>query len=290
MFSSTAKPPAHPSVYGFPNRPLQLARRPAVVRPMVLRLLLSVLLLGMGVFAAWTQLPGIVKDFGLRGKGAIASDVRIIEGKCKSHKAILTDCSGTLSFRTLPEHGGQQIRTKLDFLMTFDLDQDADLFIRYDPANPDRNSASWAQNHLWNRVYTVLVMAGLMLAVGAATVYSAFTPLRQARALRASLAAPRPVAVRLSNLRRDGKKIVAAVHWWHGGKERKADQPFRADEEPLFLGDSDHALGLLSSDGVPTVLDSSLSDLELSDAERERILVAASVWPQAPTATGTGFA
>lgn len=280
MSSSHLSQPASPPFTAFPARPLELARKNAVVMPMVWWFLLGIAFAAGGVFLGSKYLPGLVKEGGLRNAGATTEEVELRDGKCKTSKAIFTDCTGNLRFRTLPEHGSRVLDAKLDYMLMFDLDDDIPMFVKYDPAHPEVNTTSWGLNHYWNRVGMALGLSGLLVVLGIATGFQAFTPLRRRRALTASLASPSARPTRLSNLRRNGKKITATVHHFRDGKERKFDQTFRADEEPLFLGQTDHALALVSPDGVPTVLDSSLSDLKLSAEERERILVAANAWPE----------
>jgi len=242
-------------------------------------LLAAIAFTATGGFMAWNYGPQLVRELGLRGAGATTQQARLLDGVCKTRKAIFTDCSGHYEFMTRPEHGQQVVKAKLDYMMMLSLDDDIPLTVTYDPARPDVNTTSWGLNHLWNRMGTLAGMALFCLAMGPTFVWMAITPMRRERALRAALRKPKPGAVRLSDFRLAGKRLTLKVHYKRQGKWHAFDHVMFKDESPLMLGETDRALALMSPDGFPHVLDTGLADLTLSAEEREGLQRAAQIWP-----------
>ena len=231
------------------------------------------------MFLAWSSLPGLIGEAGLRNRGVVTEQAELLDGVCKTRKFVLTECEGKLVYRTLPEHGSRIVNAELDYLLLFGLDDQVGFFVKYDPEHPEVHSTSWGLHHFWNRLGTVLLMSAGSIALGLLGFVQAFTPLRRARALEASLQAPRVAVVPLSNLREAGKNSAVDVHFFKDGRARKTTQVFLAQETPLMLGQSENALALLTSDGTPFVLDAALTDLVLSAQERWQIQLAAQAWP-----------
>lgn len=268
-----------PPLPALPARPIKQARKRAVIRPLIGWLVAAIAFVAIGVFMAWNYGPQLAREVALRHGGATTQQARLVDGVCKTRKAIFTDCSGHFEFLTRPEHGQQLVKAKLDYLMMLSLDDDIPLTVTYDPARPQVNTTSWGQNHLWNRVGTLAGMVLFCVGMGPLFVVLAFTPMRRERALRAALQKPKAGAVRLSNLRSAGRRLTLKVHFKRGGKWRAFDHVMFKDESPLMLGETDRALAVMSPDGIPHVLDTGLADLALSTQEREQIQRAAQTWP-----------
>lgn len=109
--------------------------------------------------AVWTA-PALISDWQVRDAARPLSDARVREGKCSTH-VVLSVCDVTIERRVA---GGVATRD-LNYVFTGLHFGDYSVRVLGDPARPDLVTTDLGLDRLWNRTITLLVGAGLLLAM-----------------------------------------------------------------------------------------------------------------------------
>lgn len=254
-----------------PNRPVSLARD--VISTPRAYFWATPVILASAVFMLVWEGPGVVRDFQISQNPLVLEDGDVQNGRCKTRKAIFTDCEARLVY----SHGGRNYATDVE-VMFVDLhfgDYETGLVISAD--HPELATLTLALDKLWNRIITLTVFVLLLGGMGLAMVFLALRIWRVSRQLRQP-AKLTVVPVEITAF--DRKSNILSVTYNDKIAEdrtgRSAYTRMRSGEEPLVVGEANgKAVGLAVRHGdtaLPVLLDDRLRRIDLSDDERAAAL------------------
>jgi hypothetical protein len=252
----------------FPTRPLTLKAPIAWVRSVFLAIGALILAGGFGWFAAAEVVPTLLQDYAVR-QGAAPIRGRIESGRCRSRWALFQDCEMVLVAASQLK-GGAALRQKVDYLFVDPHMGEYSVQVMADPDRPGWLTTDMGQDHLLNRMLTLVGFALAMLLIALGGMISLRGGWRARRSLRA-LSGQRlaPVPLRLLQRDQNGWNMVPLA----GGPAMLWPLPRKA--EPLWL---DQAQGLALGVGVPGrapfPLDRDMAWADFTPAERERLRAA----------------
>ncbi|HEY4253335.1 MAG TPA: hypothetical protein VGM87_19155 [Roseomonas sp.] len=147
-----------------PRRPLHLKPYVAAWRGWLLMLLGLAAAGGIFAWIGIALLPGIVSDYGIRDTARPLVSARVEPGgRCRSHYGLLHDCTVTLSGRVDAKSPPVRLENSILF---FDFHVgDWSVQAMGDPAQPKWLTTDIALDHIWNRVVTLVLFAGLGLLI-----------------------------------------------------------------------------------------------------------------------------
>ncbi|HEV2817459.1 MAG TPA: hypothetical protein VGW40_09610 [Allosphingosinicella sp.] len=263
----------------FPRRPIRLAPDGRRRRNRILLLVATLLLALPACYWGYQSWHGATLRADLRARGVRAAETLGAKGDCTSRRSRLSgterpiDCWFDVSYRLRPEEGGALRQARVHHEGRAPIFTPAAI---YDPADPDRvmlepeleREMSWSE----------LLGPALLLLLPAATLLVFFLTSR--RGLARAAQKPEPLIVPIEKAIRQPGRLY--LHTRAPGAARPAVDSFPDPLLPLLVpappgepADRDWALALKAPNGRHYVLDSALAWLDLTDAERGRVLQAA---------------
>lgn len=257
-------------VAAFPRRSLTLSRARRGVFGIIFALIGA---LGFGAFAvgiAVNYVPDLITDM------AVARDPVEVPGNagynCSIHRGFISTC--TVEIRYQGEDKRQHYReTALLFLGR--LDRDQPLSIRHARGSPDRVSTSWGESYLTDRWLTLAGAVALFAALAIGCALGAVNQQRGNAQRRALAAKPNPTPVTLQSVVKAKGQNTWTFAWNAGAQTFTATDVLRGKRTPLLL-DATGTAGLALSDagGRAILLDDRLSDVSLTEPERQAVFQA----------------
>lgn len=257
-------------VAAFPRRSLTLSRARRGTFGVVLAFLGA---LGFGAFAigiAVNYVPDLLTDM------AVARDPVEVPGNagynCSIHRGFISTC--TVEIRYQGEDKRQHYReTSLLFLGR--LDRDQPLSIRHARGAPDRVSTSWGESYLTDRWLTLAGAVAIFAALAIGCAVGAVNQQRANARRRALAAAPNPTPVVLQSVVKAKAQSTWTFAWNAGARAYTANDVLRGKRTPLLLDATGAAgLALTDAEGRAILLDDKLSDVNLSEPERQAVFSA----------------
>ncbi|QQR39917.1 hypothetical protein [Devosia rhizoryzae] len=251
-----------------PQRPIRIKR--TGVWPGIFRYLGALLLLGLALFFAIWQVPGVADDWMISQDPVLVEDALISDGECSTSRGFFVDCSAHVSYAVK----GKQIERDIELMfLDFGSGDYAVDVVRSD-REPAKATLSLGLDMLWNRTITVGVMVVLLAIFGLALFRSG---LQQDRNRRLAMQGSRLSLVAVPVLQLNKVIGGTVVQYQYGvGKKQQAlltTSRFKKNEAPLWLEeDGTTALAVMPERGaVPVLLDDRLERLDLTAAERAEI-------------------
>jgi len=245
--------------------------------------LFALLMLALaGGAAAWMG-PDILKDLEIRKDLVIPQQARITEGRCKT-KLVLVTCDAKLAYSV----GARRYTTSVDLFFIDVHFGDYSAGVVRSASKPELATLDIGLDKLWNRIGTLLVIAGFFLAVAGVLVIRALQAARLKRIARTTDDLT-PLAVTVGAVAKSwfGKNVACSYE--AGGRRHKFSERLRKSEEPFLLGGSWALAVPPANSPTPILVDEALSRLDLTDAERRTLYAARAglapgAWPQATAA------
>ncbi|NGP17031.1 hypothetical protein [Devosia aurantiaca] len=252
----------------FPDRDIKIKR--TGVWPGLFRYLGALMLIGLAVFFAIWQGPGIVDDWMIAQDPVIVEDALITNGECSISRAVFVDCSAHVSY----EVKGKEIEKDIELMFLDFGSGDYAVDVVRSEAQPAKATLSLGLGMLWNRTITVAVIVGLLAVFGLALFRSGLIQDRNRRLARRPSRLT-PVAVPVTQINKVVGGSVVQYQYGLGKKQQPllTTSRFRKNEGPLWLGnDGMTALAVLPTNAsVPILLDNDLERLDLSASERAEV-------------------
>ncbi|AYD00082.1 hypothetical protein [Neorhizobium sp. NCHU2750] len=256
----------------FPN--LSLPARPLSINSNAVSLprhffLFTPVIFAITIFMIWWQAPDLLRDYQISRNPVVLQDGDIQDGKCTTRKAVMTDCEAKLSYTY--QGRAYQTETHFFFVDIHTGDYLTDLVISAD--HPELATLSLGLEKLWNRVISLVIVAGILAVLSLAMVFLAFRVWRVRAALRRP-AGVTLIPVDITTVNRSGKRqFLTYVDKLAADRtKRTAYTMFSRGEDPLVLADpAGKAVGIAARHGrtaLPVLLDAGLERIDLSPEER----------------------
>jgi len=254
-----------------PNRPLGLARD--VVSTPRVYFWSTPIVLALAIFLLVWEGPGVVRDFQISQNPLVLDDGDVRNGRCKTRKAIFTDCEAQLVYR----YNGRSYSTDVE-VMFVDLhfgDYETGLVISAD--HPELATMTLALDKLWNRIITLTVFVLLLGGSSLAMLFWGLRIWRVRRQLRLPAGlTPVPVEITAFDRKRNILSITYNDKIADDRTGRSAYTRMGSGEEPFVIGEANgKAVGLAVRHGdtaLPVLLDDRLQRIDLTDEERATAL------------------
>lgn len=263
-------------ISAFPKRALTLIDS-AMSRKTVFLAIFTMLILwcvGAGLLnLALILAPGIERDYAI-AKDAESFPADDIKGECNSNRG-LTGCSASFSYR---DSTGKRKTTKFAFTFVDFHSGDYDVTAIRSASKPDLVTLNIGLETLWQRIFTAigLGVTGLLgIGAGVLLVSQALATRRKNLALSGQVL--KPVAVKIIQQFEQGKNPFIFYTYTKSELTRR----YRANSlgerafSPFYLDSPNEALAVTTPDSdYAFLLDENLTRLDLSDAERKKLLEA----------------
>jgi len=253
----------------FPVRPMKVSP-PASGIVALLSGVLWAALIGCGALAiVIPPIPDIVTDFAIRNAARPLAGATIDNGHCSVHLLVMTECEATL---LVTRKGLPEPRRKVDYWF-FDFHTgDYTVTVVADPSRPEHMTTDLALAKLWNRTATLLLLGPMFLLLALFSVkFFVFGSVRDRRAVVRALSNQvlRPALLRLDR-QGNGTWTVSSLTPPGAGKSCE----WKTKGTPITMDPSQRlVLGVTAGDGTMSMpLDTKLSWIDLTDAERTRLL------------------
>lgn len=231
------------------------------------------IILAVTLFLLVSEGPGVVRDIQISQNPLVLDDGDVQNGRCKTRKAIFTDCEARLVYN----YEGQNYSTDVEVMFVdFHVgNYETDLVISAD--HPELATMTLALDKLWNRIIT---LAAFIALLGGSSVVMVFLGLRIWRVRRqlrhpAKLVAV-PVEITAFDRRRGTLSITYNDKIADDKTGRSAYTRMRNGQEPFVIGEANgKAVGLAVRHGdtaLPVLLDDRLQRIDLTDEERAAAL------------------
>jgi hypothetical protein len=265
----------------FPRRPIALARSRKPILHALTFLVFCLAFGGLGVALVGWYAPAILDDLAI-GRGAVPAPGSSGSWRCSDYEEFVActvearigdGAAGTAGAAGMSD----QVRS-IPMLLFGRPAPGEPVTVLRDPTSPERITTSFGQSRLANRVITLALSAVFLLLVAAACLHAITVVRRVQRTRRALAAAPQPtVATLVHVLRVDSRFRRAAVWtftWSAGATPRRARETLDAPAtEPLMLdAAAGRALALTDAGGRAMLLTAELTNLQLTDGERQAVL------------------
>jgi hypothetical protein len=249
-----------------PDRPLKLSRK---ARPGYFGLFfMALFLIVLGGFLMFWQLPGLQHDWKISRNPVVVLDGDIQDARCRTRKAIFTDCEAHLSYAV----AGQSYETDVE-LMFIDFhagDYMVDLVRSGD--DPALATMSIGIDKLWNRVGLLAFLLLCTLGGGLLLLWQGARNMRAAGQM-AGRGRMTVVPVTIENVASTGSKTNITIRDPAGARPKtKYVSSFGKSEAPLILANGQGVAVRLEGTRMPVLLDRDLQRLDLTDTERAAAL------------------
>ena len=254
-----------------PTRPLKLSSG-TIAGPRGLVFLLLILL-GLGGFMLWWQLPGLIRDWRINQNPIVVFDSDVQDGHCTTRKAIFTDCEARLVYA----YNGTDYASDVQ-LMFVDIhsgDYSVDVVISGD--KPELATLSIGLEKLWNRSIMLGLFALFFLGGAPALLLQSLRARRQSRELEApGRMLLTPVEIGQVGAVRGMAQVTYFDRVQQGKKAKQLTSEFPKGTGPMLLA---NRMGVVQGLGVRhegasqvALLDEGLTRLDLTEAERSAML------------------
>jgi hypothetical protein len=225
---------------------------------------------------------------------------------CTIHRAVLADCTIEIHYAAAapaaapaapaqaaagggkdpqpraiaaPGGGGNgQIYRAVPMMFFGTPDRNTPVTVLRDPNDPERIATSLGESYLTDRWITMVVVGGGLIALAIACLFGMIAGQRTQRARRELAAAPNPTIVTLTRVQR----VKGAATWtfnWNAGAirfQRKDSLAAPVTQPQTLDANGALALALTNAAGHAMLITQGLTNIELSDAERNTVLDAIS--------------
>lgn len=236
-------------------------------------LFLTLFMFVIAAFLVWWQGPDLLQDWQISKHPLELDDGRIDNGRCTTHRGVLTDCEAHLSY----SYDGHSYERDVHlFFIDFHVgDYESGMAISAD--HPEMATLTIGLEKLWNRIISFAVFALLVAGTGVGMLFLGLRVMRVRGQLRhPAVLAPIPVEIVAFNRNGRGLFITYADKLSDKKTNRSAYTHFDAGQEPLIVGvNKNKAVGLAVRHGrtaLPVLLDSQLQRLDLTGEERQTAL------------------
>lgn len=270
----------------FPRRPLAITKSRKPIVGMILAFLGFLLFAGLGAAAVVYYLPPLLNDAAV-GESGVPVPGSWGAWRCTIHRSIVADCTieahfpaasagagtagGDAGKASQPQARGAMQYREIPMLFFGRPDRNTPLNVVRDPGNPERVATSLGTSYLTDRWITLGVIGGILLALAIACLWGMVMGRRLQRGRRDLAAAPNPTVVTLTKVQR-AKAVATWTFNWNAGAARfeRKDNLQAPNTEPLILDPAQGlALALTDARGRAMLIDSSIANLQLTDAERQ---------------------
>jgi hypothetical protein len=252
----------------FPNRALSLARTRQPLAAIVIVLALAAAFASGGIWALASWLPDILVDRAVGANGATVQG-RVAYDCSRGSRGRFLTCELAITVTG----ADKQTRTATQSLLIAGGPERLPPFmrIRQDPGNPARIGTEFGYEYLTARWIALLLLAGGMFALAGLCLGAIVFGNMRIKRRQAIAAVGHPAIVSAHCVRRSKVASTWDVVWHDGQQERHIRQSLDAGQEPFWIDPVEgEALALLGVKGV-LLLDGNLSQLALSDAERNAL-------------------
>ncbi len=248
-----------------PNRPVRLKK--TGVWPGIFQYLGALMLVGLALFFAIWQGPGVVADWIIAQDPVLIEDAIISDGECSTSRGFFVDCSAHVAYAVK----GKQIERDIALMFVDFGSGDYTVDVVRSASQPTRVTLSLGLDMLWNRTITVAVITLLLALFGLALLRAGIRADRNRRlALRPTQLTAMAVPVLQINKVLGGNVVQYQYGINKRGNALLTTSRFRKSETPLWLEDEGtHALAVMPEKGqIPVLVDENLQRLDLSEDER----------------------
>jgi hypothetical protein len=263
------------------------------------------LLGGLGIAALVNYLPPLLNDT------TISANARPVPGSwggwnCTIHRAVLADCTIEIHYAAAapaaapaapapaagaggkdPQPrpvaapgggGGGQLFRAVPMMFFGTPDRNTPVTVLRDPNDPERIATSLGESYLTDRWITMVVVGGGLIALAITCLFGVITGQRTQRGRRELAAAPNPTIVTLTRVQRVRGAATWTYHWTAGATRFQHKESLAAPVTQPQTVDANGALALALADagGRVMLITQGLTNLELTDAERNAVLEAIS--------------
>jgi hypothetical protein len=294
----------------FPRRPLTLAksRKPLVAQ--VMAFLGFLLLAGLGIAALVNYLPPLINDTTISANARPVPG-SWGGWNCTIHRAVLADCTIEIHYAAAPAAapaapaqaapaptqagtggkdpqpqpqpraiaapgggGGGQLYRAVPMMFFGTPDRNTPVTVLRDPNDPERIATSLGESYLTDRWITMVVVGGGLIALAIACLFGVISGQRTQRGRRELAAAPNPTIVTLTRVQRVRGAATWTYHWTAGATRFQHKESLAAPATQPQTVDANGALALALTDagGRVMLITQGLTNLELTDAERNAVL------------------
>lgn len=248
-----------------PNRPIRLKK--TGVWPGIFQYLGALLLVGLALFFAIWQGPGVIQDWMIAQDPVVVEDALISDGECSTSRGFFVDCSAHVNY----DVKGKSIERDISLMFVDFGSGDYTVDVVRSATQPTNVTLSLGLDMLWNRTITVTVISLLLAIFGLALLRAGIRADRNRRlALRPTRLATMAVPVLQINKVLGGNVVQYQYGVNKRGQPLLTTSRFRKNEMPLWLEhEGTRALAVLPEGGqIPVLLDENLQRLDVTEAER----------------------
>lgn len=253
----------------FPRRPLRILHGGGHNYVMVFGIFFALMMLVVLGGALKESLPGMVTDAKFRWGAAYAVDeLATVSGACKRMKFIIVSCSGKINYYTDGPDSAVAI-APLNFMF---LGSDTQLHPRVLRGTSDRSLVSTTDSlERWGSVVTLTTLITAIIAALVVSGLSMAIKNYRAQRLIGRTLALRPV---LAEIKKEGTEVSVRYVAHIDGKRMKGTSYLLDGIRPLQMQWNLHlALAVwVAETNQVIVLDEQLGTLDLTDAEKQRLL------------------
>jgi hypothetical protein len=285
----------------FPRRPLTLARSSKPLVAQGLAFLGFLLFAGLAVGALVNYLPALLNDTTLASSG-VPVPGSWGSWNCTIHRAVLADCTIEVHYsaaaapapaspapaagsgagkdpqpRAIATPGGAangQLFRSVPMMFFGTPDRNTPVTVLRDRDNPERIATSLGESYLTDRWITLGVVGGGLIALAIACLMGVIAGRRTQRGRRELAASPNPTLVTLTRVQR----VRGAATWtfnWNNGVtrfQRKDNLPTPVTQPQTLDANGAVALALTDAAGRAMLLTQGLTNVDLTDLERQAVL------------------
>ena len=242
-----------------PIRPIRLKK--TGVWPGIFQYLGALMLVGLALFFAIWQGPGVVADWIIAQDPVVIEDAIISDGECSTSRGFFVDCSAHVAYAVK----GKQIERDIALMFVDFGSGDYTVDVVRSASRPTSVTLSLGLDMLWNRTITVAVITLLLALFGVALLRAGIRADRNRRlALKPSRLTAMAVPVLQINKVLGGNVVQYQYGFNERGNPLLTTSRFRKSETPLWLEDEGtHALAVMPEKGqVPVLVDEHLHRLD----------------------------
>jgi hypothetical protein len=288
----------------FPRRPLALTKPRGPLGAQILSFLGFLLFAGLGAGAAYNYLPDLINDTTI-GESGVPVPGSWGGWNCTIHRHVLASCTIEVHYPAaspaaapaatpaagadagkgaqpparaqapaLQPRAAASLYREVPMMFFGTPDRNVPVTVLRDRNNPERMATSLGESYLTDRWITLGVIGGILFALAIVCLWGIFHSRRMHQARRELVASPNPTIVTLTKVQR----VKGTATWtfnWNAGAQRfqRKDNLAAPATEPLVLDPTGGlALALTDARGRAMLITAGLTNVEVSDAERQAVL------------------